>query len=248
MALSHFGLFGGGIVMTLLLGTYSSSSVVLTADGICLRRWQNRELTVIDDYQKIFPLKGHPLAICQHGQNLLSSTGFIDREAYEVLRDVLNAHRDEIPTLSVCDLAGLVRRELEEIALHTINAIHDKKPTIGLWIVGFGRGTVKPQAWEVFWPDRPEPTQMEDIMSGGSGNLLIESRVHMQGGDLRPKSLKTKNVAYMASCHDKIYRAALDAQGPVDPPEIGGHKHRLAISKKKYFWIISPASVPPIEL
>lgn len=234
--------------MTLLLGTYSSSSVVLTADGICLRRWQNRKLNVINDYQKIFPLSGHPLALCQHGQNLLSSTDFTDREVYEVLGDVLDAHRDQISSLSVCGLADLIRKELGQIALHTINVLPDERPTIGLWVVGFGRGMAKPQAWEVFWPDRPVPTQMGDIMSGGSGNLLIKSRVHEKGGDLRPKSLKTKNVAYMAGYHDKIYRVVLDTQSMADPPEVGGHKHRLAISKNKCFWIIPPVSTPPIEL
>jgi hypothetical protein len=234
--------------LTLLLGTYSKSSVVLTADGICLRRWQNRKLTVIDDYQKIFPLRGHPLAICQYGQNLLSSTDFTDREVYDVLRDVLDAHRDQIASLSICGLADLIRKEVNQIALHTINSLPGEKPTIGLWVVGFGCGMVKPQAWEVFWPDRPVPTQMEDVMSGGSGNLLIKNRVHKKEGELRPKKLKTKNVAYMTTYQDKVYRAILDTQGSTDPPKVGGHKHRLAISKNKYFWIIPPVSTTPIEL
>jgi len=241
-------LFGRGTAMTFLLGTYSGSSVVLTVDGMCLRRWQNRDPTVIDNYQKIYPIRGLPVAVCQHGQNLWGLTGhFNDIEAYDVLRQVVVKCRDEIIGLRVNGIAGIFQRELGPIIESTIQTEPEHNP-VGLWVVGFGKGENKPEAYELFWPDKPYPVRMYDVMSGGSGNQFIERRLHQEGGDLRPKNLKTKNITYMAGCHEKIYRAAIDAQGAADPPEIGGHKHRLGISKKGCFWLIEPATSPPIEL
>jgi len=234
--------------MTLLLGTHSSSNVVLTADGMCLRRWQNRRLTIIDDYQKIYPIRNLPVAICQHGQNLWALEGhFRDMETYEVLHRIVDKFRDDLAVLHLNGIADLLLRAIDPIARSTIRMIPGHN-LIGLWIVGFGRGANKPEAYELFWPDKPCPIKMYDVMSAGSGDQFIKRRLHQEEGDLRPKRLKTKSIAYMAGCHDKIYRAALDSQGSVDPPKIGGHKHRLAISKKKWFWIISPASAPSIEL
>jgi len=230
--------------MTLILGNYSKSHLVLAADGFC-----GGYAKTAYDHQKIYPISGNPIAICHHGQNQLNWDGRIDVTESEVLGAVVESIRAQIPRLSIPDLANLLHAHLNDAVRDTLRNL-TTPDGVGFWVAGFGHRQRHPQIWEVFWPAggqaAVEIKALDDIAAGGSAHKLIWHRYGVEGGDLRPTNLRSKPLPKLLGLQARVYEAAVKEQGS-GPVTFGGHQHQLIVSRTACRWKQPPAN-PPIEL
>jgi hypothetical protein len=226
--------------MTLILGTLLNSYVILTADGRCIKESSSGDETIIDRYQKIFPIPNLPIAIVHHGQNVIKG-----RDVKEIVSDFINRHFDGIRKNSIYDITKLLIEFVDADAKTTLETLA-KKSVIGFWVAGFGYLSSRPELYETVWPDTIEPQSRQGIIMGGNGQQFIHEYANQALGNFKPQGIEKRNIRYAYRYIDKLYKTAEDEQLRHSAHIFGGHRHQLVISKSKreakWEW-----TIPPLE-
>lgn len=222
--------------MTLLIATYTSSNVVLTADGLCTKE-ANGKKDLLYDYQKIFPIEGTAVAVCHHGQSIFLDRGGGERPVGRVVSDFISKCGERLYSLTVRDMSQTVWDELDDDCRETLE---DMGPatSIGFWVAGFGAGNLWPALYELWWPENSRPVDKRKghfpvIVVGGEGKRFLPNPPGLDFGEYSDE---------MKKHHDKLYRDAEQRQSSAGETVFGGHRHQLVISRAGWSWSIPPSA------
>lgn len=167
--------------MTLIVTSLRDDDLLVTADGRSRTMFDGRVTGMIDNYQKIFPLPGQPLAIFQHGENWLAGQPVQTFLAPLIARWVTGDRTIEAIAEELRLYADPhVRLRLDELGVNAAGC--------GLCVVGFDRSGVcdrggvfndglqrgsngysGPKMIELYWqPERSRDSHKLNAVEGGS--------------------------------------------------------------------------------
>jgi len=227
--------------MTLLLAARARTHILLTADGRCVKTNRGVRTTKSDTLQKIFPVDGCPLALVQHGENILNG-----HPVSRVLTPLCRDHAVTLATLSVRQFSVLVAQELDSMVSATLIRIAESK-NCGFWVCGIDGVCQKPQMYEVIWA-KESPTDVSqrviprgDLLMGGDGAQFIKEFLKKPIDDrLSWRQVFGADLQYSRDLHQELCRRANDAQVKRGMDVFGGHMHQLALTSSGWEWIIPP--------
>lgn len=216
--------------MTLLIGTYSDTHIVLTADGLC-------KVGCPPEYkynlQKIFPLSNLPIAILHHGQNIIGG-----KDIKEIVGNFVVQYRDSINGSSLDRISQLLSDFLDADAKQQLSEISHIDTGIGFWVAGFGFNQKLPIVYEIWWKgqDNASLKEHDRLILGGSAKKFIPPSMEKKYNI----DIEKKTVEQLVRCHNEFYGFAEKVQKKQTEIILGGYKHQLVISIAGCEWIIPP--------
>jgi hypothetical protein len=221
--------------MTLIIGTISKNSIVLTSDGLSTPNPLTGRGVSSSDYQKIFPLLGTPVAIAHYGLNILGK-----REVSEVVGGFAAQYAELIQKSSVIDIAKTFVEFVKADVQLTLND-PTNEGIIGFWITGFSPKRSKPKLYEIYWPNQIIPKSCKGLVIVGDGKEFIMPYLGKALGPFHPDQVYAYKGDYVRQYHDRLYNAAEAEQMRQGKRIFGGSKHQLTITRKECSWVIGPS-------
>jgi hypothetical protein len=228
--------------VTLLIETLArpanaeKSHLIITGDG----RTRGRCGVLSDCCQKIFDMPGYPIALAHHGQNLL-----LGRPVNELLDKFKRQIAADIAQMSIADLAGKLSGFVDDPARETLRKIAGSK-VIGFWAGGYGYGRAQPALLEILWEKDDQTKEIAfkqqdlgNIALGGQGQHLVPQYATVDRM-YRWENIPRRDLAYALKYHEKVYELAKRAQAAGEGDLIGGHKHRLLVTRAGVKWLLPP--------
>ncbi len=219
--------------MTLLIGTYSDTHVVLTADGLCKDQDPGCTPKYKYNLQKIFPISNLPITILHHGQNIIGG-----KNIKEIISNFVAQHIDSLKDRSLDQISQLLSNFLDADAKQTLSEITHIDTGIGFWVAGFGFNQKLPRVHEIWWKGKNDASFMVHnrlILGGSAGKFIPLSMIKKHNIDIEKRSVKQ-----LVRCHNELYEFAEKVQKNQTEILLGRSKHQLVISTAGYEWIIPP--------
>ena len=230
-----------GTVVTLLIAAKSRPHLVVAADGRSMTIEGGKPVVKDDHLQKVFAADEAPLAIANHGLNVIRGEPVGDR-----IRRFLARHAGSLPGLSVRDVALLFLGEWDRDVVETFGRVPDA-PLSGYWFCGFSPRADAPDFIELVWArseGRPPVVNLAhhgDLLMGGSGASYIVEFIDKEvEPGLSGRKLAEEGPDYAAQLVDRLYATAEFRRDSRHGEEFGGHKHELAVTKAGCRWLIPP--------
>ena len=215
--------------MTLLIGTVSKSNVVLTADGLSRVNPNTGAGISTDSFQKIFPVTDAPVAILHHGLNILGG-----RNVSLFVDDFIKEFKG-LASASIEEIAAELR-SFGEMSVQRALADPSNEGGVGFWVTGFGNRKARPELYEIFWPDSPDPKPHEGLVLGGDGKKFVKRFLSNPLGPFRPEKIRECLTTYARQYHQAIYRQAEAKQEKTGESIFGGKLHQLVVERKGWHW------------
>ena len=227
--------------MTLLIAAKGRSHLVLAADGQSLTIADGKVTDRFDRLQKLFPADVAPLAIANHGLNVIRGEPVGER-----IRRFLARHAETLPGLGVREVALTFLAEWDRDVVEMFRQAPDA-PLSGYWFCGFSPRADAPEFIELVWArseGRPPVVNLAhhgDLLMGGSGVHYIAEYIDKEiEPGLAGRRLAGENQDYAVRLVDKLYATAEFRRDSRHGEEFGGHKHELAVTKAGCRWLIPP--------
>ena len=224
--------------MTLLIGTVSNKHIVVTSDRRCTVE-EHGVVSQSDNFQKIFPATGHPLAIVHHGENVFLAEDGSPIPVGSFLSTFMPENADIFDQPSMTSMSRLLCERLEPTVVRTL--MSRGKRLVGFWIAGFARGSTKPELHEICWhkDGRREVKKHGNLVIGGDSqeHLPPNVRDRLDGTyhlDMLPKATIERARRY----HNKLFDIALQKES--EPRRFSDSRDQLSINKEGCHWIIQP--------
>lgn len=220
--------------MTLLIGTVSNKHIVLTSDRRCTVE-EHGVVSHSDNFQKIFPAPGRPLAIVHHGENIFVGENGLTVPLSPYLATFIPENADIFDRPSIDSVTRFLLERLEPTVVRTLTS---RGKLVGFWVAGFAKGKTKPEIQEVCWhkDGRREVKRHGNLVVGGDGkeHLPLNVRDRLDGSynlDKIPKASVERARRY----HDKLFDIAL--QKEPEPRRFSEERDQLSIDKDGCQWI-----------
>jgi len=190
--------------MTLLLGTLTTTRVVITADGFSVKNEkEGRRAIGRTTLQKVFTDEKR-LAIAHYGENLVDGTTIAS-----ILRELV---KQDLSSTAILDVAQHLQRTIPI-------------PDGGFWVAGFDPDTEFPVMYKVVSPNEHAGLPIELgpclLHRSGAGAEFVHTQDELGMDDLQE----------LTAYHDSVYGTALENQGN-GRKVFGGHKHQLILGAK----------------
>lgn len=215
--------------MSLVIASVRPADIVISADSRCTVTENGVIKRVDDHFQKIFPIRDHPVVIAHMGENRLNElplSEFIGRFVGQ-----LNTGNYTIREIAD-ELERYARASVRE-RLRGFGA----KSGCNLWVAGFSVHEPGPQLIELFWQWRESVFVTEErefnpiaVVSGGDGKALAP--------EVDWKSVDGKSVQETCDYQRSLIRKAIDAD--VKNNTVGGAIHEVLITSSDWHWTLPP--------
>jgi hypothetical protein len=226
--------------MTLLIGTVSNKHVVLTSDRRCTVE-ERGVVSHSDNFQKVFPAPGRPLAIVHHGENMFVSENGLTVPPSPCLATFIRENADIFDQPSIDSVTRFLVEPLEPTVVRTLTS--RRKRLVRFWGAGLAKGRTRPEIHEVCWhkDGRREVKKHGNLVvrgDGGKKHLPPNVRDRLNGSynlDEIPKASIERATSY----HDKLFDIVLQ-KGP-GARRFSKERDQLSINKDGCQWITPPA-------
>jgi hypothetical protein len=237
--------------MTLLLGALNTSAIVLGADGAEFRHAPNQPKYLdATNRRKVLPVSGRSMAVGIHGQNRLMSPGDTLAKQWLLI--------DAIPTMieemnSATTVEALCRELfscLTPIVMHTfavLSAAQIQAAPIGLLVVGFDAGVLRPRCFEAWWPlhqaersgvtEHPRDRKIPAVMHSGDGARFAQTAIS-HGGRYSVDRLSNADEKSTQEYVRTLYKKAESLQ-PSQAIEFTGEYHEVTVTPVTATWSIN---------
>ena len=226
--------------MTILIGTVSNKHIVLTSDRRCTVE-EHGVISRSDNFQKIFPIPGHSLALVHHGENVFLDENGVVIPLSSYLPTFISENIDAFDRASVESVTRQLLERLEPTVVRTL--LSRGKRLVGFWVAGFAKGKTKPEIHEACWhKDGPREVKKHgNLVVGGDGmeHLPPNVRDRLDGSynlDMIPKASVERARRY----HNKLFEIAL--QKEPEPRRFSDKRDQLSIDKAGCQWMTPPAA------
>jgi len=224
--------------MTLLIGTVSNNHTVLTSDRRCTVV-ENGMSSYLDDFQKIFPVPGRPLAIAHHGENVFIGESGATVPLSQYLGAFIPANSDIFDQPSLDSVTRLLSERIDPTIVRTL--MGRGRVLVGFWVAGFAKGKMRPEVHELCWfkDGRKEIKKHGNLVVGGEGkeHLPPNIRDRLDGSyhlDMIPKAPVERARRY----HNKLFELALQMER--EPRRFSQERDQLSITRDGCQWIVPP--------
>ncbi len=219
--------------MTLLIGTFSDTHIVLTADGLCVEQDPGCPPKYLCNLQKIFPVSSLPIAILHHGQNIIGG-----KNIKEIISNFVVQNNESINDSSLDRISQLLFNFLDVDAKQTLNELAHIDTGIGFWVTGFGFNQKFPGIYEIWWKgqDNVSSKKKDRFLLGGSAKRFIPPSMEKKYNF----DIEKNNVKQQVRRHNELYEFAEKVQKKQTEIISGGYKHQLVISAAGCEWIVPP--------
>ena len=223
--------------MTLLVGSRSSTHVVVSADGIsAITKHGIRHVSRLD-LQKIFPAEHTTIAIGHHGENKLAGV-----DVGPLIKGFLSSNT----LTSVPNTAELLVRQFDGVIRDTLVQIPDAE-RCAFWVCGFSLGTKMPAITELEWKKNVDSIEFQQIEAGdlfmsGSGHDCVSQFIKDPiDGQFSWDKLWSANEGYHLRFHEKLWKVAESRRNSTSEQQLfGGHRHAVVLTPKGWRWEIAP--------
>jgi hypothetical protein len=229
----------GREAMTLLIGTISNEHLLLTSDRRCTVDEQGI-VSHVDDFQKIFPVPGRPLAIAHYGENAFVGENGLTVPLSLYLDAFMAENGDCFDQSSVDSVTHFLVERLEPTVVRTLK--NRGKLLVGFWVAGFVKGKANPEIHEVCWlkNGRREVKKQGILVVGGDGQEHLPPNVRERlDGSYSVGKIPKASVERTRRYHNKLFDIALKKEP--EPRRFSDQKDQLSIDKHGCHWIIAPA-------
>jgi hypothetical protein len=219
--------------MSLLLGARGKDFVVLLADGISLRKTDEKTLVEHLDLKKLFQVGERPCVIAHHGQNEL---GGLPVESVLTNPSFLKLQgRAWNQGLNVT-MARSVER-LDSVVCQTLKSSPHRN-LFGLWFAGFWPCTTNPEISELIWQhsghNRVRTTMMPHkhlVMGGGGIKYLRDFLSKPINKEFDASKIATSPAEYAMELVKKLYTIAEKRQQEAGEKTFGGERTMALITR-----------------
>jgi len=216
--------------MTLLIGTVSNKSIVLTSDGKSKRNPKTGAGSDSDTLQKIYPLPSIPIALAHHGLNILGGN-----EVQAAVNNFSNQKTLDLSALSVIEIANELKTYFDKVAQIAVDD-PTNQGVVGFWIAGFSAAKARPEFYEIVWPKRPNPKKLSGLIMAGDAKKFISEYLSKRLNQFEPGRVLTYDSEHCKSYHDALYMIAKKRQEKRGESIFGGTQYQLVIDRKDCNW------------
>lgn len=219
--------------MSLLLGARGKDFVVLLADGISLRKTDEKTVVEHLDLKKLFQLGDRPCVIAHHGQNELGGLqveSVLTNPSFQKLQAQAWSQG-----LNVA-MARTVER-LDSVVSQTLKSSQHRN-LFGLWFTGFWPCTSNPEISELVWQhsgrNRVRTAMMPHknlVMGGGGFKYLRDYLSKPVSKEFNINKIATSPAEYSMELVRKLYAIAEQRQKEAGEKIFGGKRMMALITR-----------------